>query len=120
MRTQIEYKAKSTSGVNKINSAEIQSFIVPLCGPSEQEVVVKRLSTYLSAIDTIEAEIDNQLLKTGALHQSILKKAFAGQLVGQDPSDEPASILLDRIRTERKQAVKNNGSKKIQKEMAAA
>ena len=120
LRTQIEYKAKSTSGVNNINSGEIQSLIVPLCSPSEQEVVVGRLSTCLSAIDVVEVEIDSQLLKADALRQSVLKKAFAGQLVGQDPTDEPASILLDRIRTERKQAVKNNGSKKIQKEMAAA
>ena len=120
LRTQIEYKAKSTSGVNNINSGEIQSLIVPLCSPSEQEVVVGRLSTCLSAIDVVAADIASQLLKANALRQSVLKKAFSGQLVGQDPTDEPASILLDRIRTERKQAVKNNGSKKRQKKRTAA
>ena len=98
LRTQIEHKAKSTSGVNNINSGEIQSLIVPLCSRSEQEVVVERLSASLFAIDAIEAEIDNQLLKADALRQSILKKAFAGQLVAQDPNDEPASVLLDRIK----------------------
>ena len=98
LRTQIEYKAKSTSGVNNINSSEIQSLIVPLCSPGEQEVVVKRLSTWLSAINATEAEINNQLLRANALSQSVLKQAFSGQLVPQDPSDEPASALLARIR----------------------
>ena len=101
LRTQIEHKAKSTSGVNNINSGEIQSLIVPLCNLSEQEVVVERLSASLSAIDAIEAEIDNQLLKADALRQSVLKKAFAGQLVAQDPNDESASVLLDRIKAEK-------------------
>ena len=112
LRTQIEHKAKSTSGVNNINSGEIQSLIVPLCGLSEQEVVVERLSASLSAIEGIEAELDNQLLKAVALRQSILKKAFAGQLVAQDPSDEPASVLLDQIKAERKEASKGRETTK--------
>ena len=98
LRTQIEHKAKSTSGVNNINSGEIQSLIVPLCRLSEQEVVVERLSASLSSVDAIKNEIDSQLLKVQALRQSILKKAFSGQLVPQDPDDEPASILLERIK----------------------
>ena len=107
LRTQIEHKAKSTSGVNNINSGEIQSLIVPLCSLSEQEVVVERLSASLSTTDAIEAEINNQLLKADALlRQSILKKAFAGQLVTQDPHDEPASVLLARIKAEKEQISK--------------
>ena len=107
LRTQIEHKAKSTSGVNNINSGEIQSLIVPLCSLSEQEVVVERLSASLSATEAITAEIGNQLLKADALRQSVLKKAFAGQLVAQDPSDEPASVLLDRVKEDKEQARKN-------------
>lgn len=101
LRTQIEHKAKSTSGVHNINSGEIQSLIVPLCSLREQKAVVERLSATLSVIEVIEAEIDSQLLKADTLRQSILKKAFSGQLVPQDPDDEPASILLDRIKAER-------------------
>ena len=107
LRTQIEHKAKSTSGVNNINSGEIQSLIVPLCSLSEQDVVVERLSASLSTIDAIKTEIDNQLLKADALRQSVLRKAFAGQLVTQDPSDEPAAVLLDRIKAEKGQASKS-------------
>ena len=121
LRTQIEHKAKSTSGVNNINSSEIQSLIIPLCSLSEQEVVVGRLSASLAAIDAIEAEVENQLLKTNALRQSILKKAFAAQLVAQSPNDEPASILLDRIKAEKKQASKiDETTKRARKKKAAA
>ena len=102
LRTQVERTAKSTSGVNNINSGEIQALLGPLCCLSEQAVVVEQLSARLSAIDVIDTEIDNQLSKAAALRQSILKKAFTGQLVPQDPNDEPASALLDRIRAERK------------------
>ena len=112
LRIQIEYKAKSTSGVNNINSSEIQSFIVPLCSPSEQKVVVELLSTCLSAVDDIEAKIDNQLLRAFALRQSILSAACAGQLVAQNPSDEPASILLNRIKAEKDQSGKNGETTK--------
>ena len=108
LRTQIEHKAKSTSGVNNINSGEIQSLIIPLCSLREQEVVVERLSTSLFAIDDIEVEINGQLLKADALRQSILKKAFSGQLVPQDPHDEPASILLERIKAEKAVRSQNN------------
>ena len=120
LRTQIEHKSKSTSGVNNINSGEIQSLIVPLCSLSEQNVVVERLSTSLSAIDVIEAEIDSQLLKADVLRQSVLREAFAGHLVPQDPRDEPASVLLDRIRAEREQTMKNKTTKKTKKRKAAA
>ena len=120
LRTQIEHKAKSTSGVNNINSGEIQSLIVPLCSLSEQKVVVERLSTSLSAIVTLKAEIDNQLQKSDALRQSVLKKAFSGRLVPQDPHDEPASVLLDRIKAEAENTLKNNHAKRSKRKMAAA
>ena len=112
LRIQIEHKAKSTSGVNNINSGEIQSLFIPLCSLSEQKAVVEQLSTHLSAMDAIEAEIDSLLLKSNALRQSILKRAFSGHLVTQDPNDEPASVLLDRIKAEREKTVKNKTPKK--------
>ena len=99
LRTQIEHMAKSTSGVNNINSKEIKSFIVPLCSLSEQEEVIRQLSASLSAIDSTQVEISNQLLKAAALRQSILKKAFSGQLIAQNPNDEPASALLEGIKS---------------------
>ena len=108
VRVQIEGFAKSTSGVNNINSGEIQSLTVPLCGVQEQQEVVARLSAVLSGMDATVTEIDEQLRTTDALRQTILKKAFAGHLVAQDPSDESASVLLETIRTERTKAGKSS------------
>ncbi len=115
LRTQIEHTAKSTSGVNNINSGEIQSFLVPLGSLSEQAVVVQKLSASLTAIDATEVEVDNRLLTAEVLRQSILKKAFAGQLVAQDPHDEPAVVLLDKISAEREQTMQNKTTKKTKK-----
>ena len=82
--------------------------------------LVAEIESKLSAVDQIEKETEAELEKTEALRQSILKKAFAGQLVPQDPHDEPASVLLDRIRTEREKAMQNNHSKKTKKRKTAA
>ncbi|MCY4597476.1 MAG: restriction endonuclease subunit S [Bryobacterales bacterium] len=106
LRTQIERAAKSTSGVNNINSGEIQSLLVPVCGLHEQAALVEQLSAYLSAVDVMETEINKELLRAESLRQAIFKRAFSGQLVPQDPNDEPASVLLDRIRAERQRSGK--------------
>ena len=104
LRTQIERTAKSTSGVNNINSGEIQSLLAPLSGLREQAALVDQLSAYLSAADVMETEINKELLRAESLRESILKRAFSGQLVPQDPNDEPASALLDRIRAGRQRS----------------
>jgi len=101
LRSQIEAKAKSTSGVNNINSGELQSLIVPICTMKEQSLVVAYISAVLSSIDNLEEEIEVNLKKSESLRQSILKKAFSGQLIEQDPKDEPASVLLERIKAEK-------------------
>ena len=98
LRQQIESKAKSTSGVNNINSGELQELAIPICTIDEQIEVVTTLEERLSSIDAIETEITTALAKLSALRQSILKKAFSGQLVPQDPTDEPAAALLSRLR----------------------
>jgi len=67
----------------------------------EQLEIQQKLATALSTLSATEADIDSNLAKSEALRQSILKKAFAGELVPQDPFDEPASELLARIRAQR-------------------
>lgn len=101
MRSQIEESARTTAGIYKINQSHISNFQFPLPSLSEQNEIVTRLELILSSIDRTEADIDFQLQKSESLRQSILKKAFSGQLVAQDPADEPASILLERIRNEK-------------------
>ena len=114
VRTRIEAYAPATAQKN-INLTTLENLVVPLCSLEEQRVLVNQLEVILSVIDDQRVAIDNQLLKVDALRQSILKKAFNGQLVAQDPHDEPTSGLLDRIRAEREKAMKNNHSKKTKK-----
>jgi type I restriction enzyme S subunit len=73
----------------------------PICGVAEQEEIVRRVDRAFSEIDrlTTDAAAAHRLLDR--LDLAALKKAFRGNLVPQDPADEPASVLLDRIRAGR-------------------
>lgn len=119
IRQQIESAAKSTSGVNNINSSELQNLIIPLTSIQEQEVLISLLDSILPMIKSTEIEIDKQLAKAETLRQSIMKKAFSGQLVPQDPSDEPASELLARIQAE-KGFVNTQKTKKTNKKQSVS
>ncbi|MYB63293.1 hypothetical protein F4X73_01270 [Candidatus Poribacteria bacterium] len=74
---------------------------VPIPSLTEQEQIVFELERHLSVADEIEATLDAELKRAERLRQSILKQAFSGKLVPQDPNDEPASILLEKIRDEK-------------------
>jgi len=84
-----------------INGDILKWLPIPLPPLEEQEEIMRVVSASLEGVDALEADIDLNLQKAEALRQSILKKAFAGELVAQDPADEPASELLARIRAER-------------------
>jgi type I restriction enzyme S subunit len=81
-----------------ISESQIRAFPVPLCPLPEQQEIVRLLDEQFEAIERNEREIDAALKRSEALRQAILKKAFTGQLVPQDPTDEPASTLLAHIR----------------------
>lgn len=78
----------------------------------EQKQIVSEIESRLSVCDKIEEIITTSLKQTEALRQSILKKAFEGKLVPQDPNDEPARALLARIKAEKE---KNSPAKKTRK-----
>ena len=118
-RTRIEAYAPATAQKN-INLTTLENLVVPLCSLQEQQVLVDQLEAILSVIDKEEGVIDNHLLKADALRQSILKKAFSGQLVAQDLNDEPASVLLDRIKAKKEKTVNNKTPRKSKTKRTAA
>jgi type I restriction enzyme S subunit len=75
----------------------------PLPPLREQHRIVAEVERRLSVIDELEAVITANLKRAERLRQAILKRAFEGKLVPQDPTDEPASVLLERIQAERAQ-----------------
>jgi len=83
------------TGLNKVQ--------LPVCSADEQNEIISIIESKLSEIDALDSELEVQLAKAETLRQSILKKAFSGKLVPQDPNDEPASELLARIRAEKSQ-----------------
>lgn len=84
----------------------IRSFEVGLPGASEMARIVAEVERQFSFLDACERAVDAGLARAAAMRRSVLKSAFEGRLVPQDPSDEPASVLLERIRLERSSAPK--------------
>jgi type I restriction enzyme S subunit len=80
---------------------EVRAFHISLAPFDEQKEIVRRIQSAFAWIDRIAAEQTNAAKLLGKLDQAVLAKAFRGELVPQDPNDEPASVLLDRIRQER-------------------
>jgi type I restriction enzyme, S subunit len=94
-------RAKTTAGQVNLTLEICRDLCVPLPPVGEQEAIVEAVEDQLSVIDHLENEIDAKLAAAQALRHSILRHAFTGQLVPQDPNDEPASELLKRIASER-------------------
>jgi type I restriction enzyme S subunit len=90
----------------RVNTTQIKQILIPKMAESEQEKIVAAIESRLSVCDKLEQIVDENLNKAQALKQSILKKAFSGQLAPQDPSDEPAEKLLERIKAERAASAK--------------
>lgn len=95
---------KQTTNLASINLGILERFPVPIAPLAEQQQIVALAEERLSQIDAAEKTIDAELIRAKRLRQSILKRAFEGKLVPQDPSDEPASVLLERIQLDRTKA----------------
>ena len=84
--------------------ADVESLSYPLAPLEEQKEIVRLVDQYFAFADTIEAQVKKAQARVDNLTQSILAKAFRGELVPQNDDDEPAEVLLERIAKARKEA----------------
>ena len=93
--------ASSTSGLYTLSTSKVGYIPISLPPLAEQRRIVAEVERRLSGVQQAEAAVEANLKRAERLRQAILKRAFEGRLVPQDPDDEPAAVLLERIRTEK-------------------
>ncbi len=101
IREVLERAAKSTAGHQRISMSDLRLLSFPLPPYFEQRRIVAEVERRLSVIDELEMQVEANLKRAERLREAILKRAFEGKLVPQDPRDEPASMLLERIKDAR-------------------
>ena len=89
------------AGQANVNGTKLKLLAVPIPSEKEQRVFVEEVERRLSVADKVEKTVTAELKRAEQLRQSILKQAFSGGLVPQDSNNEPASVLLERIRAEK-------------------
>lgn len=100
VQQKLEDEAPATAQKN-INLEILEKVVIPVPSIQEQHQIVMLLDDAIGASRETDRSIERSLKQSTAQRQNILRAAFAGQLVPQDPNDEPASVLLERIRAER-------------------
>ncbi len=104
VRRQLSTKSTGTKeGMRNVSQGSVLDVVIPLAPAAECLELVETVEDQLSVIEHLEADLDAKLKSAQALRQSILRHAFTGQLVPQDPKDEPAAELLTRIAAQREE-----------------
>lgn len=101
LRSQIQTQAATTAGQYNLNLAALRSLEIPVPAIEKQREIAAGVDRELSLVEGLGETITRALRRSKALRRAVLNHAFAGQLVPQDPSDEPASLLLERIAAKR-------------------
>lgn len=99
--------ATITVNIAHLGAGRFSEIEFPLAPIEEQAAIIEEVERHFSLIDAAEHAMKLSLTRAARLRQSILKKAFEGKLVPQDPKDEPASVLLERLRASRPTHPKN-------------
>ena len=100
-RTHLEARARTSAGIYKISQPDIVSVVIPVPPLNEQDLMLSMFKQTSEEMQVVQVMVERSLKQSAAQRKNILQAAFSGQLVPQDPADEPASALLARIRAER-------------------
>ena len=103
-------------GLQGLSSSALHSIIVPVPPIAEQKKIVMSIEKMISIIDIIESDNDILTSCINNAKSKILDLAIRGKLVPQDPNDEPASVLLERIQAEKEELIKQGKIKRDKKE----
>jgi len=106
-------QGKQTTNLASINMTKLRNFPVPIIPFLEQKEIILTVDRLFSIVDEVRQTIEKSLNEAETLRQSILKKAFEGKLVPQDPNDEPAEKLLERIKAEKQKYIEIKKAKKV-------
>ena len=98
---ELRKNAKHAVNQSSINQEDVKAAMFNLPPLTEQQEIVRRVKSLFALADQLEARYAKAKVHVEKLTQSTLAKAFRGELVPQDPNDEPASALLERIRSDR-------------------
>lgn len=95
--------AKMAKGIEIVHlgAERLTAYKIPLAPKNEQLRMIERIDSLLVMTKTLERPMETALRNTDQLEHSVLSGAFRGELVLQDPNEEPASVLLERIRAQR-------------------
>jgi len=96
----IQYGTQTTN-LASINRDVLSRLPVPIPPTDEQAEILREVARRLSAANRLTANLDRQLARARTMREALLREAFAGELIRQDPHDEPAPTLLERIRSNR-------------------
>ncbi|WP_431792933.1 restriction endonuclease subunit S [Xanthomonas oryzae] len=108
----VSQETKGSAGQVNISLSQCRDFVFPVPPTQIQDEIVRRVEQLFAYADQLEAKVAAAQQRIDALTQSLLAKAFRGELVPQDPGDEPASVLLERIRAQRAAAPKPKRGRK--------
>jgi len=103
-RDWFERHGRQTTNLASLNLTTLKAFPVPVPPLEEQQRIVAGLEARLSVLNTLRGAVERAQRRSTSLRRAVLDRAFRGELVPQDPLDEPASVLLDTIRSEREAA----------------
>ena len=104
------------STVDNLNSDLVKSLMFPIPPINEQKYIARKVSDLLELVESIKSNEETIGGEISLIKAKILDLAIQGKLVSQDPNDEPASVLLERIREEKEELIKAGKIKRDKKE----